>query len=141
VVSVPHSRADCKAALETGADGVLLCAFTSDEFVEAIDMVWLGFKYRCRRAELLLSESSNGDLTLREIEVVRYLAGGHAYKEIADELGIAISTVKTHLKSIFAKLRANNRVQASCIVSERGITPVKRLSPGVMITPRHIGHR
>jgi len=51
-------------------------------------------------------------LTLREIEVLECLRLGESNKEIARSLGISPNTVKTHLKSLYAKIGANNRTQA-----------------------------
>ena len=51
-------------------------------------------------------------LSARELEVVKLIAIGHSNKDIASELYIAQSTVKTHLKNIFSKLNVHTRVQA-----------------------------
>lgn len=50
-------------------------------------------------------------LTSREEEVLLTVASGHTNSEIADELHISLSTVKTHLASLMAKLAARNRVE------------------------------
>ena len=50
-------------------------------------------------------------LTVREEEVLRTVAAGRTNAEIADELHISLSTVKTHLASLMAKLGARNRVE------------------------------
>lgn len=50
-------------------------------------------------------------LTAREIEIVRAVAGGRTNQEIADELFIAVSTVKGHVSGIQAKLGVRNRVE------------------------------
>lgn len=51
-------------------------------------------------------------LTTREIEVLECLRRGESNKEIARSLGISPNTVKTHLKSLYTKIGANNRTQA-----------------------------
>ena len=51
-------------------------------------------------------------LTPREQEVLQLVAAGRSNPEVATELFIALSTVKTHLKNIYGKLQVNNRVQA-----------------------------
>lgn len=56
--------------------------------------------------------SRNSQLTRREREVIGYLAEGWLAKEIADHLGIAISTVNKHLQNIYTKLQARNARQA-----------------------------
>ncbi|HEX7847549.1 MAG TPA: response regulator transcription factor [Chitinophagaceae bacterium] len=47
------------------------------------------------------------NLTERELEVLQLLAKGHSTKAIADKLGIAFNTVRSHLKNIYAKLHVN----------------------------------
>lgn len=60
-------------------------------------------------------------LTAREIEVLQRVANGHANKAVADDLAISEETVKTHMKSIMAKLAANDRTHAVTIALRRGI--------------------
>jgi ATP/maltotriose-dependent transcriptional regulator MalT len=52
------------------------------------------------------------DLTPRELEVLRLIAGGLSNPAIANELIISVGTVKAHTASIYSKLGVNNRVQA-----------------------------
>jgi putative nucleotidyltransferase with HDIG domain len=56
----------------------------------------------------------------REIEVLRRLAKGMVYKQIATELGLSTSTVRTHLHNVYGKLGAMDRAQAVLIATERG---------------------
>lgn len=58
------------------------------------------------------SDSLEENLTERELEVLALLAAGLSNKEIADQLIIAIGTVKVHVKNIFAKLKVNRRTKA-----------------------------
>jgi two-component system, NarL family, response regulator LiaR len=51
-------------------------------------------------------------LTGREVEVLRCLTRGRQYKEIADELGVTIETVRQHIKNIYRKLNVNSRIEA-----------------------------
>ena len=51
-------------------------------------------------------------LTVREIEILRYLAKGFLYKEIADKMGMSFSTVHKLQHRIFVKLRVGNRTEA-----------------------------
>jgi LuxR family maltose regulon positive regulatory protein len=60
-------------------------------------------------------------LTERELEVLRLMAAGKSNQEIADELIIAISTVRSHVKSIYGKLGASNRVQAMLRARQMGL--------------------
>ena len=59
-------------------------------------------------------------LSTREVEVLRRLAEGKVYKQIAHELGLSTSTVRTHLHNTYAKLGAVDRAQAVLIATERG---------------------
>ena len=51
-------------------------------------------------------------LTTRELEVLRLVAQGQTYDEIAAQLVVSINTVRTHIKAIYRKLGANNRTEA-----------------------------
>jgi putative nucleotidyltransferase with HDIG domain len=59
-------------------------------------------------------------LSAREIEVLRRLARGMVYKQIAGDLGLSTSTVRTHLHNVYGKLGATDRAQAVLIATERG---------------------
>jgi len=59
-------------------------------------------------------------LSGRELEVLKRLAGGRVYKQIAHELSLSTSTVRTHLHNIYGKLGAVDRAQAVLIATERG---------------------
>jgi DNA-binding NarL/FixJ family response regulator len=77
--------------------------------------------------DMPLSGSSTGPrridpcpMSARELEVVRRLAQGMVYKQIAGELGLSTSTIRTHLHNIYGKLGARDRAQAVLIATERG---------------------
>jgi putative nucleotidyltransferase with HDIG domain len=59
-------------------------------------------------------------LSARELEVLRRLAEGKVYKQIALELELSTSTVRTHLHNVYGKLGAVDRAQAVLLASERG---------------------
>ncbi|MGI8864807.1 MAG: HDOD domain-containing protein [Solirubrobacteraceae bacterium] len=59
-------------------------------------------------------------MSAREIDVLRRLARGMVYKQIASELGLSTSTVRTHLHNVYGKLGAMDRAQAVLIANERG---------------------
>jgi putative nucleotidyltransferase with HDIG domain len=59
-------------------------------------------------------------LSNREVEVLKRLAEGKVYKQIAHELELSTSTVRTHLHNTYAKLGAVDRAQAVLIATERG---------------------
>jgi DNA-binding CsgD family transcriptional regulator len=55
----------------------------------------------------------NHDLTRREVEVMRLLAAGLSYREIATDLRISWRTVRSHVFNIYGKLDAHNRTEAN----------------------------
>ena len=59
-------------------------------------------------------------LSAREVDVLKRLAEGKVYKQIAHELELSTSTVRTHLHNTYAKLGAVDRAQAVLIATERG---------------------
>ena len=59
-------------------------------------------------------------LSTREVEVLKRLAEGKVYKQIAHELALSTSTVRTHLHNIYGKLGAVDRAQAVLYATERG---------------------
>jgi putative nucleotidyltransferase with HDIG domain len=59
-------------------------------------------------------------LSMREVEVLRRLARGMVYKQIAAELSLSTSTIRTHLHNVYGKLGAMDRAQAVLIATERG---------------------
>ena len=64
-------------------------------------------------------------LSTREVEVLKRLAEGKVYKQIAHELDLSTSTVRTHLHNIYGKLGAVDRAQAVLLARARG--PVRRV--------------
>ena len=58
-------------------------------------------------------------LTGREREVLRYIARGYAYKEVAHELGIAVKTVETHVSAVLRKLQLSSRYELTRWASDR----------------------
>ena len=59
-------------------------------------------------------------LSMRELDVLRHLAEGKVYKQIAHDLELSTSTVRTHLHNTYAKLGASDRAQAVLIATDRG---------------------
>jgi DNA-binding NarL/FixJ family response regulator len=109
-------------ALKAGARGYLLKGLLRKELLEAIRAVLAGEKRIPPEVASQLAEHALDDsLTLREIDVLRLLAGGNANKLIAHQLSITEDTVKGHVKNILSKLGANDRTHAVTIAVKRGI--------------------
>ncbi len=62
-------------------------------------------------------------LSPRELEVLRLVAAGRSNAEIAQELVVAVSTVKKHINNLYAKLDARSRTQAVARARELGLLP------------------
>ncbi len=122
----PHAREhSIEMALRSGVHGFIRATCSAAELVGAIQTLALGAPYVCPDvAQRMAASFSRDALTLREEEVLRLLARGQCNKTIARELGIALGTVKTHVKGIMAKLDAASRTEAASIAAEKGIVDV-----------------
>lgn len=109
-------------ALKAGARAYLLKSLLRKELLETIRAVHAGQKRIPPAVAAELAEHAIDEtLTLREIDVLRLIAGGNANKMIADQLAITEETVKGHVKNILSKLGANDRTHAVTIALKRGI--------------------
>jgi DNA-binding NarL/FixJ family response regulator len=109
-------------AVKAGASGYLLKTLVHKELADTIRTVHAGRKTLSPEVSFELAEHMADDaLTPAEIEVLRLIAAGNANRQIADRLGVAEDTVKGRVRSILAKLRANDRTHAVMIALKRGI--------------------
>jgi DNA-binding NarL/FixJ family response regulator len=76
---------------------------------------------RMEREGRTLPEPVAHSLSERELDVVRLLAAGKTNREIAQELILSISTVKTHVEHVIAKLEVADRTQAAVKATRMGI--------------------
>ena len=124
VVTTFNLDSDVFGALEAGADGFILKDCDPDELVRAVRRLAAGYGLVdqsvtrrviaefARRQGRVENREALGVLTEREREVVQLLAGGMSNAEIAAELVVETSTVKSHLTRILPKIGARDRVQA-----------------------------
>jgi len=124
VIMLTSSKGDMHAlkALKAGAYGFLLKNVLRRELVQSIRTVYRG--ERCILEEVareLAMHAADESLSAREIDVLGWVAQGQSNKRIARSLGIAEETVKTHMTSVLAKLKANDRTHAVLIGVKRGI--------------------
>ena len=113
---------EIQRALEAGARGYLLKNMPPSELVEVIRQVHAGKKRVPPEVAARLAEHmSDEDLTAREIDVLRRIAGGNRNRDIAELLFISEETVKVHIKHIMDKLGAQDRTRAIAIAVRRGI--------------------
>ena len=112
-------------AFKAGAAGYLLKNMLRKELLETIRTVHAGGRRIPPEIAAEIAEHAIDDaLSEREIAVLRLVACGMANKVIAGELAIGEETVKAHMKSILAKLGANDRTHAVTIALKRGIIEV-----------------
>ncbi|MDB5999145.1 MAG: hypothetical protein JWP52_844 [Rhizobacter sp.] len=116
-----------REAIEVGAAGFVPKKYNSDLMLAALSVVIQGGIYlppeALREAPPALSDLAGrmAQLTSRQQDVYRAAARGLPNKLIARELGIAESTVKTHLTAVYAVLGVTNRTQAAYQASREGV--------------------
>lgn len=109
-------------ALKAGARAYLLKGLLRKELLDTIRAVHAGQKRLSSEVAAEIAEHATDDvLSSREVEVLRLVAGGNANKEVAARLALTEETVKSHLRSILAKLGAKDRTHAVAIGIKRGI--------------------
>jgi DNA-binding NarL/FixJ family response regulator len=128
ILSTHDDGDDVINALQAGAKGYLLKDMLSDELAQAIRNIHQGytqlapglidrFIHRSDTPKILPMPTPGSlpisNLTPKELEVTRLIGSGASNQEIAQQLFIAESTVKTHVTSIFNRLGLKNRSQVA----------------------------
>ncbi|WP_226015970.1 response regulator transcription factor [Novosphingobium sp. FKTRR1] len=122
ILTTYSGDAKALAAMRAGAVGFLLKSSLRRELLNAIRAVHRGQRHlHPEVAQEIALHAIEDPLTPREIEVLRMIAGGHANKQVAWKLGVAEETVKSNIKSIFAKLNVSDRTHAVTTAAKRGI--------------------
>jgi DNA-binding NarL/FixJ family response regulator len=130
-LSVSDDPQDVIAIVRAGARGYVTKTITGDELADAIRRVRDGDAVFSPRLAGFVLDAFAGDLpaeevdpeldqlTAREREVLRYIARGYLYKEIALRLNISVKTVEAHVSSVLRKLQLSNRHELSRWAAER----------------------
>jgi DNA-binding NarL/FixJ family response regulator len=130
-LSVSDAAEDVIGLIRAGARGYVTKTISPDELTQAIRRVADGdavFSPRlagfvldafAARPAVPIADPELDQLTNREREVLRLLARGYAYKEIARELYISIKTVETHVSNVLRKLQMSNRYELSRWAADR----------------------
>ncbi|MDV3221580.1 response regulator transcription factor [Intrasporangium sp.] len=140
ILSASGDHHDVLAAVKAGALGYLVKSAGREEFIAAVRATAAGEpvftaglaglvlgefrRTRSGRTEPGLRHRPVPELTERETEILKYVATGMGYKEIAATLFLSHRTVQNHVQNIFGKLHMNNRVELVRFALERGIDPV-----------------
>lgn len=138
VLSASGEHADVLEAVKSGATGYLVKSASTEELLDAVRRTALGDpvftpglaglvlgEYRRLAADPApLAERDAPDvpkLTERETEVLRLVAKGLSYKQIAERLVISHRTVQNHVQNTLGKLQLHNRVELVRYAIERGL--------------------
>lgn len=133
ILSASGEPQDVLAAVKAGATGYLVKSASKQELLHAVQQVasnepvftpglaglMLG-EFR-RSAGAAPSESSEVALTPRELEVLKLVARGLSYKDVAARLVISHRTVQNHVQNILGKLHLSNRVELARYAMEHGL--------------------
>ena len=129
-LSVSDAAEDVIAVIRAGARGYVTKTISGPELVDAVLRVADGDAVFSPRLAGFVLDAFSADyrgpvdpeldqLTVREKEVLRLLARGYSYKEIARQLAISIKTVETHASAVLRKLQLTNRHQLSQWATDR----------------------
>ncbi len=130
-LSVSDAADDVIAIIRAGARGYVTKNIESDALCDAIERVAGGdavFSPRLAgfvldafagRMDAPVVDEELDSLSEREQEVMRLIARGYAYKEVAKELFISVKTVESHVSSVLRKLQLSNRYELARWASDR----------------------
>jgi DNA-binding NarL/FixJ family response regulator len=130
-LSVSDAAEDVIGVIRAGARGYVTKSISGSELIDAIRRVAEGDAVFSPRLAGFVLDAFSGSIDLatvdedldrlsqREREVLRLIARGYAYKEVARELFISIKTVETHVSSVLRKLQLSNRHQLTRWATDR----------------------
>src|SRR5688572_33153808 len=131
ILSASGEQADVLAAVKAGATGYLVKSASRDELLTAVRRVAAGDTvFTPGLAGLVLGEyrrlldapaDDGPQLTERETEVLKMVAKGMSYKQIAERLVISHRTVQNHVQNTLRKLQMHNRVELTRYAIEQGL--------------------
>jgi len=129
IVTMIDLEEEVLAALAAGADAYCLKSAEPEHIADAVRIAAEGGAFFDPQiAHVVLARFSgnrkddlrSSPLTVRETEVLRLIADGHANAEIAERLFIGLGTVKGHIRDILGKLSASDRTQAAVVALRKG---------------------
>lgn len=129
-LSVSDAAEDVIAIIRAGARGYVTKTITHDELLDAIRRVHAGDAvFSPRLAGFVLDAFASTKpvttdpdldrLTQREQEVLRLIARGYTYKEVAGRIHLSVKTVETHVSSVLRKLQLSNRHELTAWATDR----------------------
>ena len=131
-LSVSDAAEDVIAVIRAGARGYLTKSVSGAELAEAVERVAAGDAVFSPRLAGFVLDAFAGSvpipadpeldqLTAREREVLRLIARGYAYKEVAKRLHLSVKTIETHVSAVLRKLQLSSRHQLTRWATERRI--------------------
>jgi DNA-binding NarL/FixJ family response regulator len=122
VLTTFDGNEDIYRAIQAGAKGYLLKDVPREALMDSIRRVYAGETSVPLHLVAKLADRVSGEaLSEREVEVLKLIAQGKSNKEIAGALIISEGTVKSHGKSIFAKMNVRSRAEAVAEAGRRGL--------------------
>jgi DNA-binding NarL/FixJ family response regulator len=122
MLTTSESDGEIQQALRAGAAAYVFKSMPKNELLNVIRSVHAGRRHVPEQVAARLAEHlGEGDLTTRELDVLRLIRDGYRNKQIANQLAIAETTVNFHIKNLVDKLQANDRTHAVTIALRRGI--------------------
>lgn len=130
VLTVHDDVAYLRRAFDAGATGYLLKEAADVELVHAVNQVMSGHQYvhPSMGAALLASENKmarlggpGGELSDREIDVLRLIALGLTNPQIAEDLFVSVRTIETHRSHVYQKLGVHDRAELVRLAREAGL--------------------
>lgn len=126
--TVSTNANDVRRMLEAGVDGYVVKKTEGFELMDQIDLALAGGRpmsryvanYSLHIDDVAASTTELEQLTPKEREVVTLIARGFKYREVAEELGISVKTLETHMAHIFGKLGVASRHEVTRIAFETG---------------------
>jgi DNA-binding NarL/FixJ family response regulator len=133
ILSASGEQADVLAAVKAGATGYLVKSASREELLDAVRRTAAGDPVFTpglaglvlgefqRRSDAPTIDPAEPQLTERETEVLKMVAKGLSYRQIADRLVLSHRTVQNHVQNTLRKLQMHNRVELTRYAIERGL--------------------
>ncbi len=130
-LSVSDAADDVIGVVRGGARGYVTKGVTADELLDAIHRVaageavfspkLAGFVLDAFSGQSVQASDELDQLSPREREVMRFIARGYTYREVAKELVLSVKTVETHVSAVLRKLQLSNRHELARWAQARGV--------------------
>ena len=129
-LSVSDSAEDVVAVIRAGARGYVTKTIEADELIDAINRVHAGDAVFSPRLAGFVLDAFSGvlppasdpeldQLSTREQDVMRLIARGYTYREVATRLHLSVKTIETHVSAVLRKLQLSNRHELTAWVADR----------------------